>query len=101
MVSTRRGREEDDMTPGANNERPVTLGRPILSQGWSAMRQQKHRGTNGNGPSAGANGGGRRRKLRIALYSHDTMGIGHMRRNQLIAEAFAATAAKPNILLIC
>jgi predicted glycosyltransferase len=28
-----------------------------------------------------------RRKLRIALYSHDTMGIGHMRRNLLIAQA--------------
>lgn len=27
-----------------------------------------------------------RRNLRVALYSHDTMGIGHMRRNLLIAE---------------
>jgi predicted glycosyltransferase len=40
-------------------------------------------------------------KLRIALYSHDTMGIGHMRRNQLIAQALAASALKPNILMIC
>jgi len=29
---------------------------------------------------------GVRRNVRVALYSHDTMGIGHMRRNLLIAE---------------
>jgi predicted glycosyltransferase len=38
---------------------------------------------------------------RIALYSHDTMGIGHMRRNMLIAQAFAESDVKPNILMIC
>src|ERR1044072_6287337 len=38
---------------------------------------------------------------RIALYSHDTMGIGHMRRNMLIAQSFASTSMRPNILLIC
>ncbi len=27
------------------------------------------------------------RKFRIALYSHDTVGMGHMRRNLLISQA--------------
>jgi len=45
----------------------------------------------------------RKGKLRIALYSHDTMGIGHMRRNLLIAQVLARNAIKgcePLILLI-
>jgi predicted glycosyltransferase len=37
---------------------------------------------------------------RIALYSHDTMGIGHMRRNALIAEALIQSAVPTSILLI-
>ena len=40
------------------------------------------------------------RHTRIALYSHDTMGLGHMRRNLLLAEELAASALKPNVLLI-
>ena len=41
------------------------------------------------------------RKLRIALYSHDTMGIGHMRRNALIASAIAGSPRSAAILLVC
>lgn len=41
------------------------------------------------------------RKLRIALYSHDTMGIGHMRRNALIAGAIAGSPLSAAILLVC
>lgn len=37
---------------------------------------------------------------RIALYSHDTMGLGHMRRNLLIAQALANSDLKPTILMI-
>jgi predicted glycosyltransferase len=40
------------------------------------------------------------RGLRIALYSHDTMGLGHVRRNQLIARAFAAPPLSASVLLI-
>jgi predicted glycosyltransferase len=40
------------------------------------------------------------RHVRIALYSHDTMGLGHMRRNLLLAEELAASPLKPNILLL-
>jgi predicted glycosyltransferase len=42
----------------------------------------------------------RPRKKRIALYSHDTMGIGHMRRNLLIAETLARHSSEATILLI-
>jgi predicted glycosyltransferase len=37
---------------------------------------------------------------RIALYSHDTMGLGHIRRNQLIAKALAAPPLSASVLLI-
>ncbi|HPV74715.1 MAG TPA: hypothetical protein PLX31_07460 [Gemmatimonadaceae bacterium] len=40
------------------------------------------------------------RHLRIALYSHDTMGLGHMRRNLLLAETLAAAPERPAVLLI-
>ena len=40
------------------------------------------------------------RHLRIALYSHDTMGLGHMRRNLLLAEELAGSPLRPNILLL-
>lgn len=38
--------------------------------------------------------------LRIALYSHDTCGLGHMRRNLLIAEALVEAFPQANVLLI-
>jgi predicted glycosyltransferase len=37
---------------------------------------------------------------RLALYSHDTLGIGHMRRNLIIAQAFADYGVQTTILLI-
>src|SRR5262245_187949 len=37
---------------------------------------------------------------RIALYSHDTMGIGHVRRNLLIAQTLVRSASGTSILLI-
>jgi predicted glycosyltransferase len=41
-----------------------------------------------------------RRPCRITLYSHDTMGIGHMRRNLIIAQALANSPEQNVILLI-
>lgn len=38
--------------------------------------------------------------MKIALYSHDTMGLGHIRRNLLIAQALAESPLKANILII-
>lgn len=40
------------------------------------------------------------RRCRIALYSHDTMGLGHMRRNLLVAQALSESEINPTILLI-
>ena len=38
--------------------------------------------------------------LRVALYSHDTMGLGHMRRNMLIAQALVQSPINVTALLI-
>lgn len=40
------------------------------------------------------------RKTRIALYSHDTMGLGHVRRNLLLAQALCASRLNAAILMI-
>ncbi len=40
------------------------------------------------------------RRRRIALYSHDTMGLGHARRNMLIANALASASTPADILLV-
>ncbi|VAW95634.1 Mlr3248 protein [hydrothermal vent metagenome] len=40
------------------------------------------------------------RKLRIALYSHDTMGMGHMRRNLMISQALSYSNLQTSILMI-
>ncbi len=41
-----------------------------------------------------------RGRPRIALYSHDAMGIGHLRRNQLLAECFVTAIPGATVLLI-
>ncbi|MDZ7951132.1 glycosyltransferase family protein [Nostoc sp. DedQUE09] len=40
------------------------------------------------------------RKWRIALYSHDTMGLGHKRRNLLIAQTLGCSPLKTDVLMI-
>jgi predicted glycosyltransferase len=42
----------------------------------------------------------RPRRVRVALYSHDTMGLGHLRRNLLIAQALAESPLNATTLLI-
>lgn len=39
-------------------------------------------------------------RTRVALYSHDTMGLGHMRRNLLIADSLVRSSEPPVVLLI-
>lgn len=39
-------------------------------------------------------------QLRVALYSHDTQGLGHIRRNLAIAHALSQTEPAPTTLLI-
>jgi predicted glycosyltransferase len=40
------------------------------------------------------------RRLHVALYSHDAMGLGHMRRNLLLAETLRRFPVRANVLLI-
>jgi predicted glycosyltransferase len=40
------------------------------------------------------------RKCRIALYSHDTMGLGHKRRNLLITQTLGSSVLDTDILII-
>jgi predicted glycosyltransferase len=40
------------------------------------------------------------RKWRIALYSHDTMGLGHKRRNLLIAQTLGCSPLEIDVLMI-
>jgi predicted glycosyltransferase len=40
------------------------------------------------------------KRWRIALYSHDTMGLGHLRRNLLIAQTIARSHLRASILVI-
>jgi len=41
-----------------------------------------------------------RRRCRVALYSHDTLGLGHRRRNLLIAHALSGSPLGASILII-
>lgn len=41
-----------------------------------------------------------RRSPRIVMYSHDTMGLGHIRRNLLIAQSLARAPIRAEVLLI-
>src|SRR3989442_8892194 len=49
------------------------------------------------GKESGAMGSSR---CRVALYSHDTMGLGHMRRNLLLAQALRHSRLQAVVLLI-
>lgn len=40
------------------------------------------------------------RQLRVVLYSHDTMGMGHMRRNFLLARSLVASPIDASVLMI-
>ncbi|MCG6134286.1 MAG: glycosyltransferase family protein [Nostoc sp. LLA-1] len=51
-------------------------------------------------PPAASNSFSNGRKWRIALYSHDTMGLGHKRRNFLIAQTLGCSPLETDILLI-
>jgi len=50
--------------------------------------------------AASVNGATKRRQVRVALYSHDTLGLGHLRRNLLIAQALAESKLQATNLLI-
>ena len=66
---------------------PQPLSSPPLRLGASSPRSTQ------NSPSPA-------RRWRIALYSHDTMGLGHKRRNLLIAQTLGDSDLQANILMI-
>ena len=39
------------------------------------------------------------RNYRVVLYSHDTMGLGHMRRNLLVAQTLACSSLQATVLI--
>jgi len=47
-----------------------------------------------------SSGGAQQRNIRVALYSHDTLGLGHLRRNLLIAQALRQSHLRATNLLI-
>ena len=53
-------------------------------------------GSDGSGRGRGRSS----RPLRVALYSHDAQGLGHLRRNLAIAGALAEPPLSPDVLLI-
>ncbi len=48
----------------------------------------------------GLGGASRQRALRVMLYSHDTVGLGHFRRNLTIARALSSMHPRPHVLMI-
>ncbi|MPV37419.1 glycosyltransferase family protein [Georgenia subflava] len=74
-----------EAAPAARSARQLT---PVVSVAPSAPS-----------PATVHDGDGTRR-LRVALYSHDAMGLGHVRRNLAIARSFAALDPTPDILLL-
>src|SRR5215470_10233315 len=67
-------------------------------------KNEKNPGRGGVPPGSAANGFANgtvpARRPRVMLYSHDTMGIGHVRRNLLIAQAIAAPPVSATVLLV-
>lgn len=70
---------------------------PRQPNGHVALTVEPRRGARGEGSSHHTM---RSRRRRIALYSHDTMGLGHKRRNMLIAQALAGSQLRADVLLI-
>src|SRR5579859_4465421 len=70
---------------------PATRSEPLPALSAGKMRSDEPIALRKNQPT---------KRWRVALYSHDTMGLGHFRRNQLIAQAIASSDLPVNVLLI-
>ncbi|UNX53667.1 glycosyl transferase family 28 [Georgenia sp. TF02-10] len=77
-------------TAGSRRRPTTTTGEPL------------RRPTTGTGEPrrATVDDGAGRRPLRVALYSHDAQGLGHVRRNLAIARSLAALDPTPDVLLL-
>ncbi len=56
---------------------------------------------NNNGTLLRTDHGTLGRPMRLALYSHDAMGVGHVRRNMLIAQTFSEGPLNATSLMLC
>ncbi len=76
------------------------------AESGNATMREDQRARDSNDPSnslrldQAAAGPSKSRRPRIALYSHDTMGLGHFRRNLLIAQSLAESELGATSLLI-
>ena len=73
---------------GLNQSKPEQP-RATLAKLPGKVEPRHARGTPGNSANP-----------RIVLYSHDTMGLGHMRRNILLARTLAESRLKASVLLV-
>ncbi|MBA2451755.1 MAG: glycosyltransferase [Chloroflexia bacterium] len=80
------GDQQPPTTDFTDGRIPVLGPAPVFDAGSWAARLPK----NGVGPST----------VRVALYSHDTMGLGHARRNLSLAQALSGSDRQVDILLI-
>jgi predicted glycosyltransferase len=78
------------VTPEIANTDPIVA---IPAYGSEAAKVHRS-GNNGRDEADSAAG------IRVALYSHDTMGLGHLRRNLLVADALARPPLYASNLLI-
>ena len=76
------------MTRGSDNVL-IVAGAPSVHETWIDERREASRRTSGT-----------RASRRIALYSHDTQGLGHVRRNTLLAAAMVTADPGADVLLV-
>src|SRR5207247_4354233 len=83
--------------PGAlallRKSQPAVLARSVLSSAAAEAAPQMLPTGKEPGPMGSS-------RCRVALYSHDTMGLGHMRRNLLLAQALRHSRLQAVVLLI-
>jgi len=80
--------------------RPGTTTDPDVPSHHHSAPLPTHAGATEPATAKDSNGAVQPRKWRIALYSHDTTGLGHMRRNLRIARAIVASRLPASVLLI-
>ena len=69
--------------------RTRALGAPGAAPGAASATEPATRGAAGGAP-----------RPRVALYGHDTCGLGHLRRNLALAAALRGSPLRPDVLLI-
>ncbi|MCA9260744.1 MAG: hypothetical protein KDA61_16135 [Planctomycetales bacterium] len=90
---SRRDRVSRDSNVAASHDAPRRDASHAPNGAGSAARRASATAARREAPAT-------RPRIRIALYSHDTLGLGHLRRNLLIAEKLASGPLQATVLLI-